>query len=298
MSPRKKQRWFCHQCHRSFLWKNSSNKYVRQFVWFKHWIVDGYTFRQLADQSGHSISTIRRIIEYWLQQSPPENHELYTICSSAIIDGSFIKRRKGVLAIMDADRHNIVYGSYNISEGPRDLRTLFRSLVQRGLSLRCATIDGNPPMSLALQNQWPGIVLQRCLIHIQRQGLRWCRRNPKRTDAQHLRELFLEVTNIHTATQRDLFLDKLKAWEQRYGFRIAVTPERGYVFSDLKRARSMLLAALPNMFHYLSDPSIKRSTNALEGYFARLKQRYREHRGLARDKRDSYFRWYFSLCTH
>lgn len=199
---------------------------------------------------------------------------------------------------MDADRHNIVYGSYNISEGPRDLRTLFRSLVQRGLSLKCATIDGNPPMSLALQNQWPGIVLQRCLIHIQRQGLRWCRRNPKRTDAQHLRDLFLEVTNIHTATQRDLFLDKLKAWEQHYGFRIAVTPEHGYVFSDLKRARSMLLAALPNMFHYLSDPSIKRSTNALEGYFARLKQRYREHRGLARHKRDSYFRWYFSLCTH
>jgi len=199
---------------------------------------------------------------------------------------------------MDADRHNIVYGSYNISEGPRDLRTLFRSLVQRGLSLKCATIDGNPPMSLALQNQWPAIVLQRCLIHIQRQGLRWCRRNPKRTDAQHLRDLFLEVTNIHTATQRDLFLDKLKAWEQHYGFRIAVTPEHGYVFSDLKRARSMLLAALPNMFHYLSDPSIKRSTNALEGYFARLKQRYREHRGLARHKRDSYFRWYFSLCTH
>jgi transposase-like protein len=59
----KKQRWFCHQCHRSFLWKNSSNKYTRQFVWFKHWIVDGYTFRQLADQSGHSLSTIRRIIE-------------------------------------------------------------------------------------------------------------------------------------------------------------------------------------------------------------------------------------------
>jgi hypothetical protein len=28
-------------------------------------------------------------------------------------------------------------------------------------------------------------------------------------------------------------LDKLQAWEQRYGFRIAITPEHGYIFSDL-----------------------------------------------------------------
>jgi hypothetical protein len=68
------------------------------------------------------------------------------------------------------------------------------------------------------------------------------------------------------------------------------------VFSDLKRARSMLLAALPDMFRYLDDPMIATSTNALEGYFARLKQRYRQHRGLASHHRNAYFRWYLNLC--
>ena len=72
--------------------------------------------------------------------------------------------------------------------------------------------------------------------------------------------------------------------------------ERGRVFSDLKRARSMLLAALPNMFHYLDDPVIPKSTNALEGYFARLKHKYRQHRGLVRSHRNAYLRWYVHLC--
>ena len=88
----------------------------------------------------------------------------------------------------------------------------------------------------------------------------------------------------------------MHAWERRFGLRIAQSPETGWVFSDLKRARSMLLAALPDMFRYLDDTHIPRTTNALEGYFGRLKQRYRQHRGLARHNRDAYFRWYVHLC--
>ena len=37
------------------------------------------------------------------------------------------------------------------------------------------------------------------------------------------------------------------------------------------------------------------TTNALEGYFGRLKQKYRIHRGLSPHKRKSYFRWYLYL---
>ena len=102
--------------------------------------------------------------------------------------------------------------------------------------------------------------------------------------------------SIHTISDRDRFLCQVRAWERRYGRHIADSPETGWVFSDLKRARSMLLAALPDMFRYLHDPIIATSTNALEGYFARLKQRYRQHRGLAPHHRNAYFRWYLILC--
>ena len=101
---------------------------------------------------------------------------------------------------------------------------------------------------------------------------------------------------LHTASDRDRFLSQVHTWECRYGHPIARSPEKGWVFSDLKRARSMLLAALPDMFRYLDDPFIAKSTNALEGYFARLKQKYRQHRGLAQRHRQAYFRWYLHLC--
>ena len=46
------------------------------------------------------------------------------------------------------------------------------------------------------------------------------------------------------------------------------------------------------MFSYIENPEISKTTNALEGYFGRLKQKYRVHRGLSTEKRKSYFNWY------
>jgi len=67
----------------------------------------------------------------------------------------------------------------------------------------------------------------------------------------------------------------------------------------IKRVRSMMLKALPDMFHYLDDKLIPFSTNSLEGYFSRVKWGYRNHRGLAVHKRGlavhkriNYFKWH------
>ena len=281
---------------RTFGWKNIQVKHSRYFVWFQRWIVEGYTLRQLASQSGHSISTIRRIIDYWLQHLPNEQKD-FSNYQYLLLDGTlFKKRRKGIVVVMDAKQNRLVYGSYGISEGPIDLRRLCLYLKQRGLLPKSATVDGNPHMIKTLQFLWPEIIIQRCLVHIQRQGLSWYGHFPKRTDAKRLRELFLQVMAIHSPTAQDRFLAQVDSWEQTYGVRIATSPESGWVFSDLKRARSMLLAALPNMFHYLDDPSIPTSTNRLEGYFSRLKQKYRQHRGLSKQNRYAYFQWYLHLC--
>ena len=200
--------------------------------------------------------------------------------------------------LMHARTHRIISGIYGVTEGPLGMTEFCTALRQRGLYPKSVTVDGNPHVIRAFKAYWPNIIIQRCVVHIQRQGLMWCRRNPKRTDAKRLRELFLIVAAIRTCDERDLFLTQLASWEERYGRRIASSQETGWVFSDLKRARSMLIAALPNMFHYLHDPLIPPTTNGLEGYFARLKQRYRQHRGMSVIRRRSYFQWYFHLCDH
>ena len=187
----------------------------------------------------------------------------------------------------------VIAGKYKVSErSGKQLAAFFTSLIDQGLQPISCTIDGNPQVIRTLRQLWPDILIQRCLVHIQRQGLSWCRRNPKTAAARQLRTIFLQVTSIHTREQQKAFIEKVIRWEQHYGMVIDTRPERGRVFSDIKRARSMLLHALPDMFYYLDNPAIPFSTNRLEGYFSRLKAHYRQHRGLAPEKLHYYFAWY------
>jgi hypothetical protein len=234
------------------------------------------------------------MINHYLNQAPPEPVLGLEQYHHFILDGTFIHRPRSLVVLMDARTHTLVTGRYDVSEssGPQ-LRAFLGRLKELGLCPCSFTVDGNPQLTNVLKSLWPGVAVQRCLVHIQRQGLVWCRNVPKTIYAQKLRNIFLKVTRIHTKEDRDEFLDLVGEWEIKYGSQILRRPERGYVFSDIKRARSMLLRALPDMFYYLDDPLIPISTNSLEGYFSRLKGRYRQHRGLSRLKRNSYFQWYF-----
>lgn len=258
--------------------------------------MEGYAVRQLARQSGHSPRTLYRRIAAALAQTPPLRLPDPQRHRYLLFDGTFLHRPQSLVALMDATTHTLVRGQYGVSESSApQLWAFFDPLRRDGLAPRSVTVDGNPHVVKVLQALWPDVVIQRCLVHIQRQGLAWCRRSPKTPSARQLRALFLQVTRIHTVTDRDDFLAQWAAWEEQYGAGIQRRPETGRVFSDIKRARSLLLRALPDMFHYLADPQVPRSTNGLEGYFSRLKARYRQHRGLSPHKRPQYFAWYFHL---
>lgn len=212
-----------------------------------------------------------------------------------ILDGTFLERPKGICAVMDSKTHQLIDAAIDIREGGRELFDFYRRLSEAGLKAESATTDGNSQQMKYLKMIWPEITLQRCIVHVQRQGLSWCRRKPKRSDAKYLRELFLELTNVKTKKQSLEFIKAVNAWERRFGSSIQSSSNRGKVFSDIIRARSMLLKALPNLFHYIDNPMIASSTNALEGYFSRLKEHYRLHRGLSKFNRINYFKWYFFL---
>jgi Transposase, Mutator family len=197
---------------------------------------------------------------------------------------------------MDAITNKVIAGKYGVSENSeRDLLAFLKPLMAKGLNPISCTVDGNPQAINVLKMLWPNIIIQRCLVHVQRQGLMWCRRYPKATYGKRLRNIFLKLTRLRNIVEREMLLNEIYLWEEKYGQYIEGQPERGRVFSDIKRARSMLIKALPNMFHYLDNPGISSSTNGLESYFSRLKSHYRHHRGLPKTKLKNYFTWYFLL---
>lgn len=255
---------------------------------------EGYSVRQLSNISKVSQPTLNRCIWYWLQR-PPSWQCLLLPVRHLICDGTFLEQRIGIYAVMNAETNQLIFAAYDVPEGAGRLLPVYQVLASAGLSPESATVDGNPQQIKYLRVVWPSISLQRCIVHVQRQGLGWCRRKPKRTDAKHLRRIFLRLSAVRTFSQAQRFIADVAAWEKRFGVAIDQSTDRGWVFSDLLKARSMLLKALPDLFHFVSNQRIPNSTNALESYFSRLKEHYRHHRGLATHHRDAYFKWYFYL---
>jgi len=279
-------------CRRSLGWHNPSARHIKEREWFRRWIVEGYSVRQLSSQSKHSPAKLYRLISYYLEQAPPPSGLGLAQCRF-ILDGTFLHRPRSLIALMDANSHQVVASQYPVSElSIPQLEAFFYHLMSKGLCPRSFTVDGNPKVMSVLRKLWPDVVIQRCIVHIQRQGLSWCRASPKTSYARKLRDIFLGVVTVTTQGDRDRFIEDVMDWERQYGYLMSHRPERGRVFSDIKRARSMLLRALPDMFHYIDDPQIPSSTNGLDSYFSRLKGRYRQHRGLSKEKLSNYFNWY------
>lgn len=211
----------------------------------------------------------------------------------AVMDGTYFDgRRSSAFVILDAKTRRARAWDHGTKETQHDLVRLFERMRIEGCTLISATIDGHPAIALALLRVWPDIRIQRCLVHIQRQGFMWCRMNPKRTDAKHLRLFFHRILYIETKDEAERFLHDLATWERKYGNKIDQDVGRGWVLSDLKRARSMLLKARPFLFRYLDDPQIPRTTNIAEGFFSRFKGLLRDHRGMSKLHQKRAFEWF------
>ena len=289
-----KQRYQCLKCKRTYLWKQNLSLTQRRYNWFKEWMLEGLTIKQIAKINKVSSSTVSRVIQYWIKKEPPKVKDLEE-AKYVILDGTYINRRTGLYVVMDGKNHRVIYGDYGISETGKHLKTFYYHLQKEGLNPLSATIDGSLQQLKYLRESWNNLIIQRCLVHIQRQGLSWLRQKPKRIDAMKLRDLLLQVLYIKTKEQSENFIKGFRIWEDRFGLELTRSTNRGKVFSDLLRTRSMILNALPHMFNYLDNPEISKTTNALEGYFGRLKHKYRTHKGLSLHKRKNYFRWYFYL---
>lgn len=203
------QRWFCKICKKSFVWINKLNKLNKEKIWFEKWMIEGYSVRQLVNQSLHKKTKLYEIINYWLKQIPFQYNDL-TQYKYILFDGSFVYKRIGVLVIMDGVKRTVITGEYGLREfSPIDLKIFFQPLKDLGLYPKSITVDGNPHVINTIKELWPNTLIQRCLVHIQRQGCMWCRAKPKRTDAKHLRKLFTKLTYIKTHKEKEKFLSDL-----------------------------------------------------------------------------------------
>lgn len=196
------------------------------------------------------------------------------------------------MVLMSALGQRIVQNSYVTKESYHTVYPLLKKLKEKGLMPKYVTMDGHPHVMRAFRDVWPYVKIQRCLYHIQRQGLSWIRLTPRTQAGRELRALLLKVCAIRSFKERDIFLEIYRQWLQTYQDFVASLPRVTVAFKDLKRTVALINNALPDMFHYLSNPRIPPTTNRLESFYSRLKSDFQRHRGLSEKHKQGYLKWY------
>jgi len=247
--------------------------------------------------SGYSHSKIKRIIYYWLDQKPEErfNYENYKYI---LFDGTYFHKDGCLILIMEGIGQKIIFNQYVDRESYKSILPHLFKLKDKGLSPSYLSVDGHLAIMRAFKEVWPQLTIQRCLYHIQREGMRWLRSRPKTEAGKELRFLLSQLHKIKTEKDQDNYVNYYKSWLDRYENFVKTLPNSSVAFKDLKRTIVLINNGLKDMFHYLDDHKVDYTTNKLESFFSRLKADYRKHRGLSRDHKISYLKWYCYFKNH
>ncbi len=243
--------------------------------------------------SGHSRNTLERIKDFWLNRKPPAlSNEDYNNAKYLLFDGTYFHKDGCLAIVMNYQTKRLVAYKYIERESYYNVYPLFADLKDKGVMPRAITLDGHRMVISAILDIWPEVLIQRCLYHIQRQGLQWLRVCPRTQAGQHLRKLFYMVTDISTDKDVKDFVSTYKRWHKTYRQQIKSLPRESPANIDLKKAMALINHALPDMFHYIKERNIAPTTNMLESFYSRLKHDYRGHRGMSEQHKISYLNWY------
>lgn len=194
--------------------------------------------------------------------------------------------------LMDAQDQKIIAHLYVKKESFQEAYPWFISLQQQGLNPKFITTDGEHSILRAMRLVWPRAKLQRCLYHLQHEGMRWLRTYPKTEAGKALRMILSKLCWIKTVKEKDAFIEEYRFWIKQYRGYVSSLPRTTVASKDLRRTMVLINNALPDMFYYLEDKQVHATTNALEGFHSRLKADYRRHRGLNKEHRIQYINWY------
>jgi Transposase, Mutator family len=274
-------------------------KDVRQrnrFVWFKKWVLERQTLKVLSRDSGYSQRTLQILFYEYLAQAPVLKIQNNRVLHMRM-DGTYFKQ---FCLISYQDHHSNYTQLIRFSDEERyeEIKEDLQNLLRLGLKIESITVDGQKGTLRAIREVLAETKIQRCLVHIQRQSLIWLTNSPKHESAKELRKIVLLISKISTHNDKIAWLRQFKQWEiahksyyQQKSFN-SETDRYWYTHKLLRRTFIYIKSAIPNMFHFLDDEAIPKTTNGIEGFFSHLKNHLDIHRGLTTEHRKNFIKWY------
>lgn len=265
-------------------------------------MLERQTFKTLSRDSGLSIDTLQRTFYTYLDESP----DVKILKRERVhlrIDATYFKR---FCALCYQDHEDGYTQLVRFSDGEHfeEIREDLTNLIRLGVHIESITTDGHKSILKAIKKSLPDAIVQRCLVHIQRMCLLWLTRFPKHLAGIELRQLVLQIMAIKTENDRLYWTRQFSMWHERHKVYLLEktfnqsTGRYWYTHKLLRRSYLTIKRALPNMFHYLTNPKIPATTNGIEGFFSHLKNHLDLHHGLTLKHRVNFIKWYVYLSNH
>jgi hypothetical protein len=215
-----------------------------------------------------------------------------------LIDGTYFS--KNLCLVLYRDNTIKFTQLYRLTDGEwsDEIKEDLENLLVMGVNIESITCDGHPSQLKAIRKVCGHVVLQRCVVHIQRMCMIWLRMNPKTVAGIELRRIVSKLHTIDNELKRQEWMMSLIKWHREYELFVnekstnEKTGRYWYKHKAVRRSFVTIKRALPNMFHYLENPRIPKSTNGLESFFGHLKGHLNVHRGLTYEHRKNFIRWY------
>ena len=282
---RGKQRYKCHVCCRRFSLRSQISK---EEVW--HLYLSGkQTYSQLADQFGCSPKTIQR----WLDKALITKRDEFSAVAVVIMDTTYFGRGFGVMVFKNSLDGVVLYKQYVRYETNALYLSGISEIIRRGISVQGIVCDGRR----GLFDLFDDIPVQMCQFHQIQIVQRYLTRKPKSQAAIELKKLSLQLTKL----TKEKFIVVLNNWHLRWSDYLnerSQSSSTGKTYYTHKRLRSAYLSLQRNLpylfiFEDYKELMIPNTTNALDGQFADLKNKLRNHNGLSRERKIKFIDGFF-----
>ncbi len=298
--PSGSKRWRCARCKTNTTRVRKDNRERSRLSLFVRWITSKETLSGLAKAQGVSVRTLFRWFEpLWFKAPKPASPTLVRVL---VLDATSIVAREHILLIAgDSDRHKPISWASAVRESSATWSHFLASLLFKGIDPLVVVCDGQRGLLKAIHAIWPQAKIQRCLIHVIRQASAWLTQHPKTVAGRELLALVQKLSTIRTKRQKRRWIRAFRYWNRRHDRFLKERTETisgrwWYTHRKLRGTRSLLRNAIPDLFRFVTDSSIPRTSNHVEGGLnARVKELFRCHRGITPPKKLAIASWYLAL---
>lgn len=259
-------------------------------------MLERQTFATLSRDSGLSKDTLQRVFYHFLEQSPQVKIKKRDKVNLRI-DATYFKK----FCLLCYQDHSDGYTQlirFSDGEHYSEIKEDLDNLIKLGVQIESITTDGHKSILKAIKKALPDVLTQRCLVHIQRMCLLWLTRFPKHQASVELRGIVLKLLQVKTRNDQLYWTQLFNEWYNRHKEFLNEktynqnTGRYWYTHKLVRRSYFTIKRALPNMFHFITNPNIPSTTNGIEGFFSHLKNHLDLHRGLTLKHRIEFIKWY------